>query len=45
MKYMPKVEIMAAISAPTGGVKKVKMTCVVVLPLSSLGIFYRTIAQ
>lgn len=30
---------MAAISAPTGGVKKVAMTCAVVLPLSSFGIF------
>jgi hypothetical protein len=40
MKYIPKVEIMAAISAPTGGVKKVKITCAVVLFLSSLGMFY-----
>ena len=33
---------MAAISAPTGGLKNVKITCTVVLFLSSLGMFYGT---
>ena len=37
---MPKVETIAAISAPTGGSKNVAMTCEVVLFFNSLGIFW-----
>ena len=40
MKQIPNVETMAAIRAPTGGLKNVKTTCIVVLFLRSLGMAY-----
>lgn len=36
---LPNVDTIAAINAPTGGVKNVRMTCAVVLLCSSLGMF------
>ena len=40
MSQIPKVDNNAATSDPIGGVKKDAITCDVVLPFSSFGIFY-----